>query len=201
MRQGGDPRLPLELALVKVTRPGGRPLARVARLPARAARAARPQRPRAGRQPAERRRRARREDAAAAGPAAPEPPVRSSSPSSRRPGSGRVLPAVEQRSIPAASVSGGAPVALADDVLDARVPAGQPTSTASWPRSRRTRRCSSEALYEVTGRQLARRVRGRRARAKWTEADEPAGEEDIVALVKETFDAREVERSSQWRWT
>ena len=37
MRQGGDPRLPLELALVKVTRPGGRSLARVARLPARAA--------------------------------------------------------------------------------------------------------------------------------------------------------------------
>ena len=33
MRQGGDPRLPLELALVKVTRPGSRPLARVARLP------------------------------------------------------------------------------------------------------------------------------------------------------------------------
>ena len=30
MRQGGDPRLPLELALVKVTRPGVRPLARVA---------------------------------------------------------------------------------------------------------------------------------------------------------------------------
>ena len=41
MRQGGDPRLPLELALVKVTRPGSRPLARVALLPARAARDAR----------------------------------------------------------------------------------------------------------------------------------------------------------------
>ena len=40
MRQGGDPRLPLELALIKVTRPGRRPLARVARLPHRAARAA-----------------------------------------------------------------------------------------------------------------------------------------------------------------
>ena len=40
MRQGGDPRLPLELALVKVTRPGVGPLRRVDGLPARAARAA-----------------------------------------------------------------------------------------------------------------------------------------------------------------
>ena len=37
MRQGGDPRLPLELALVKVTRPGVRPVARGSRTPARTA--------------------------------------------------------------------------------------------------------------------------------------------------------------------
>ena len=44
MRQGGDPRLPLELALVKVTRPGADLSARVDRVPARAARAAWPPR-------------------------------------------------------------------------------------------------------------------------------------------------------------
>ena len=38
MRQGGDPRLPLELALVKVTRPGAGSLRGVHRLPARTAR-------------------------------------------------------------------------------------------------------------------------------------------------------------------
>ena len=40
MRQGADPRLPLELALVKVTRPALRSLARVARTSRRAARVA-----------------------------------------------------------------------------------------------------------------------------------------------------------------
>jgi DNA polymerase-3 subunit gamma/tau len=42
MRQGGDPRLPVELALVKVTRPGSGSLPRVALLPPRTAGAATP---------------------------------------------------------------------------------------------------------------------------------------------------------------
>ena len=68
MRQGGDPRLPLELALVKVTRPARRPLARVARPPARAARGARAERRDARRRqprPPSRRREPERSPAAA----------------------------------------------------------------------------------------------------------------------------------------
>ena len=99
MRQGGDPRLPLELALVKVTRPGRRSLAGVTRVPARAARAARRRRPprllprlprgRAGARSTRRR---------AAPSRTPDGDARtrrrSSSSSSRTPGSAAILPAV-----------------------------------------------------------------------------------------------------------
>jgi len=51
-----------------------------------------------------------------------------------------------------------------------------------------------DALYEVTGRKLKLEfVVGENGHAE-PEADEgPASEEDILALVKETFDAREVD--------
>ena len=54
----------------------------------------------------------------------------------------------------------------------------------------------AEALYEVTGRRLA--VAFELAEAVEDEEvpeEEPAGEEDLLALMKETFDARELEES------
>ena len=99
MRQGGDPRLPLELALVKVTRPGAGPLARVARLSgssSSSSAATSPcRRPRPAAEPAA----CPSDRAVASGrptPGARAERRRSSSSSSRRPGSARSCPAVEQ---------------------------------------------------------------------------------------------------------
>ena len=120
---------------------------------------------------------------------------RSSSSSSRRPGSARSLPAVERALDPdrvdaRARRTRGARRRHADR----RVPARAPRSTGSSRRSRRTRRCSRDALYEVTGRRLALAFAlGENGAEAEPEADEPASEEEIVELIKETFDAREVE--------
>jgi hypothetical protein len=49
-----------------------------------------------------------------------------------------------------------------------------------------------ETLYEVTGRRLALAfAEGENGHEE--EEERPASEEDILALVKETFDARDVE--------
>ena len=144
-RQGADPRLPLELALVKVTRPGSdlsrESLAfRVEQLEQRA------------------RRGARRDCAGRCAPAAPEratpvapqpapeparrgPPARprSRSTSSRTPGSGRVLPAVQDALDPGRlAARRGTAVGARRRHADARVPGHAPTSTAARRRSRRT---------------------------------------------------------------
>ena len=51
-----------------------------------------------------------------------------------------------------------------------------------------------DALFEVTGRKLQLEfVAGENGGPEPEEEDDPASEEDILALVKETFDAREVE--------
>jgi hypothetical protein len=50
-----------------------------------------------------------------------------------------------------------------------------------------------EALYEVTGRHLGLAFAEGEARPDQAEDDEPAGEERILELVKETFDANERE--------
>ena len=98
MRQGGDPRLPLELALVKVTRPGADLSRESTRVPARAARAAPSPAAAVARaaQP-EARSRPRR------GPRPPEPPsveLEQLQEAWQR----TIVPAVEERSIPTASV-------------------------------------------------------------------------------------------------
>ena len=49
-----------------------------------------------------------------------------------------------------------------------------------------------DALYEVTGRKLELEFALGENGAEEAE-EEPTSEEDLVALVKETFDAREVE--------
>jgi len=185
MRQGGDPRLPLELALIKVTRPGGdlsrESLAyRIEQLE-------------------------QRSHGLPAAPAPPDsqpvPPTLESSAPSEPPSvelaqvkdawQRSILPAVEQRSIPAASVFREArPAGLADDVLKLEFPpeADFHRKMAEEPKNATL---LADALYEVTGRKLnVAFAIGEREEA---EVEEPAGEEDIVELVKQTFDAREIE--------
>ena len=106
-----------------------------------------------------------------------------------------VLPAVQERSIPAESVLREArPVALDDDALTLEFPAEAEfhRRLAEDPKNATVLR---EALYQVTGRKLDVAVRARR-QARARRSDEPEGaasEEDLVALFKETFDAREVD--------
>ena len=188
MRQGGDPRLPLELALVKVTRPGA-DLSRESlsyRLEQLESRGHVP-----GTVP-EARPEATRQAVQAAPP--PEPPsleLEQLQEAWQR----TILPAVEERSIPAASVLREAhPAGLDEDTLTVEFP-----SSASFHRQLaeepKNATLLAEALYEVTGRKLglafaegeARDVQGEE------EDDGPAGEEKILELVKETLDARERE--------
>jgi DNA polymerase-3 subunit gamma/tau len=186
MRQGGDPRLPLELALVKVTRPGA-DLSRESlsyRLEQLESRGH------------------------VAGPvpeSRPQPTVASVPGPTTAPPSleleqlqeawqRTILPAVEERSIPAASVLREAhPAGLADDTLTVEFP-----SSASFHRQLaeepKNATLLAEALYEVTGRHLGLAFAEGEAREELAEEDEgPAGEEKILELVKETLDARERE--------
>ena len=103
-----------------------------------------------------------------------------------------VLPAVQEKSIPTASMFAEArPVALDDDTLTIEFPesASFHRKLAEEPKNSSLLR---DALYQLTGRRLGVAfVLGEGA------ADEPdettASEEDIYQLVKETFDAREVD--------
>jgi DNA polymerase III subunit gamma/tau len=188
MRQGGDPRLPLELALVKVTRPGSDL--------SRESVAFRLERLEQGHvAPA-----GRLEDAPSPEDAAPPELTDSPEPPGlelvelqeawRR----SVLPAVEERSIPtAAMLSEAHPVRLVDDILTLEFP-----PAASFHRQKAEEQKNAdllrEALYEVTGRQLALEfVTGEAAQAAAKEPERAATEEEIVELVKSTFDAQEVE--------
>jgi len=185
MRQGGDPRLPLELALVKVTRPGA-DLSRESmsyRL--------------------EQLEQQRHVSAVSTHtlevPAQPslEPPPAPPSlelEQLQEAWQRTILPAVEERSIPAASVLREAhPAGLADDTLTVEFP-----SSASFHRQLaeepKNATLLADALYEVTGRHLGLAFAEGEARAAVAEEDdEPAGEEKILELVKETLDARERE--------
>ena len=182
MRQGGDPRLPLELALVKVTRPGA-DLSRESlsyRL-----------------EQLEEQRHVR----GTVPETAPEKPV---TPPPAEPPSleleqlqeawqRTIVPAVEERSIPAASVLREAhPADLAGDTLTVEFP-----SSAAFHRQLaeepKNATLLADALYEVTGRRLGLAFAEGEARGEETEDDEPAGEEKILELVKEKLDARERE--------
>jgi hypothetical protein len=104
-----------------------------------------------------------------------------------------VLPAVERRSIPAAPVFGEAqPVGLEDDTLTLEFP-----SSSNFHRSLAEEKYSGllvDALYEVTGRRLRLEfATGEENGEQSDEELEPESEEDFVALLKETFDAREVD--------
>ncbi len=217
MRQGGDPRLPLELALVKVTRPAG-DLAResiafrLERLeqghgtpapPAPAPSAPRPAQPSA---PVEREAtpqpQPQPESAEAPPPraeATPAPvPVAVGGPaldlSQLQEGWERtVLPAVEERGgIPTASLLREAhPASLEGDTLTLEFP---PSAKFHLDLAQDPKNATllADALYDVTGRRLELAFAlGDAPETPAAAAEEPAGEEKILELLKETFDARE----------
>ena len=101
---------------------------------------------------------------------------------------------MEERSIPAASVLREAhPAGLADDTLTVEFPA-----SASFHRQLaeepKNATLLAEALYEVTGRKLALEFEvGENGGDAEPADEEPAGEQEIIELMKGTFDAREVE--------
>jgi hypothetical protein len=105
-----------------------------------------------------------------------------------------ILPAVEQRSIPTASMLREAhPSQLADDRLTVEFPAAASfhRQLAEEPKNATL---LAEALYEVTGRKLALDFAvGENGGDHPEHEEEPAGEDEIVQLMKDTFDAREVE--------
>jgi hypothetical protein len=181
MRQGGDPRLPLELALVKVTRPGA-DLSRESisyRLDQLEEQRHVPQRPDPGTVPEPREERP-----------PPSPPSLELE-QLREAWQRTILPAVEERSIPAASVLREAhPADLAGDTLTVEFPASA-TFHRQLAEEPKNATLLADALYEVTGRKLGVAFAEGEARHDQAEDDEPAGEENILELVKETFDARE----------
>jgi DNA polymerase III subunit gamma/tau len=200
-RQGGDPRLPLELALVKVTRPGGdfsrESMAfRLDQLEQRLAGTA-PAPP----APPER-----------ATPVAPQPEpepsgdvAESAAPVEAPPlaldqlqdaWQRTVLPAVQSRSIPIASLLGEARPSLLEGetlTLEFPVSADFHRRQADEPKALGTIR---EALYEVTGHRLAVALTlGEATETEADESDEPLAEEAFISLFKDTFDAQEVEEN------
>jgi DNA polymerase III subunit gamma/tau len=192
MRQGGDPRLPLELALVKVTRPGSDL--------SREGLAFRLQRLEEGHLPASERQelppspteeRAPRAEADADHvAAAPNLELSQLQEAWKR----SVLPAVEERSIPVAAVLGEAhPARLEGDTLTLEFP---PAASFHREKAEQPKNAGllGDALYEVTGRRLSVVfAEGVERQSETTKHEQPATEQEIVELVKSTFDAREVE--------
>jgi len=189
MRQGGDPRLPLELALVKVTRPGA-DLSRESVAYRLEQLEARPH----GAPPAA--------QAVARTESPGTPPAKEPKPASAPPSlelealqeawQRSVLPAVEERSIPTASVLREArPAELAEDRLTLEFP-----SSASFhlklAEDPKNATLLQDALYEITGRKLALAFELGEHTQEAAADEEPLGEDEILELVKETFDAREL---------
>ncbi|TMM09697.1 MAG: DNA polymerase III subunit gamma/tau, partial [Actinobacteria bacterium] len=179
MRQGGDPRLPLELALVKVTRPASDlsresvafRLERLEQTPGRVAspepKSAPPERP---------------------VPQAPDVELEQLQEAWTR----TIVPAVAERSIPISTVLGEArPADLSGDTLTVEFPANASfhRQLAEEPKNATM---LADALYEVTGRRLALAFAVGEGDAEGAvELDEPAGEDRIIELLKTDLDARE----------
>jgi DNA polymerase III subunit gamma/tau len=201
-RQGGDPRLPLELALVKVTRPGAdlsrESLSyRLERLESR---------------PREHHHTPAQAPAPAAPPNEAEKDVRSDAavpeePSERPPleleqlqqlWQQAILPAVAEHSIPAGSVLNEArPVELAGARLVIEFPpaASFHRNLAEDPKNATL---LVDAIREVTGRRLDLAFVVGEGSGDEEEGDhdherEPESEEEFIALFKDRFDAREVD--------
>jgi len=192
MRQGGDPRLPLELALVKVTRPAS-DLSRESI----AFRLERLEQGTAPTTPATTEAKAEPEPAAE-----PEPvpvPVPVGGPGLelsqlQEAWARTVLPAVEERGgIPTASLLREAhPAELSGDTLTLEFP---PSARFHLDNARDPKNANllADALYDVTGRRLELVFELGEAREAPAADEEPAGEEKFEELFRETFDARERE--------
>jgi DNA polymerase III gamma/tau subunit len=189
MRQGGDPRLPLELALVKVTRSAAdlsrESIAyRLEQLESRQASDVGAMTTTSAELTPE------PEREAVATP--PDVHLEQLQEAWQR----TILPAVEEKSIPTASVLREAhPAGLAGDTLTVEFPraASFHRQLAEEPKNATL---LADALYEVTGRHLDLAFELGENGGDETRADaeeEPASEEEIIELMKGTFDAREVE--------
>jgi DNA polymerase-3 subunit gamma/tau len=196
MRQGGDPRLPLELALVKVTRPAS-DLSResIAFRLERLEQAEVPNGPvsvsvtETG-----------PEETVAEPQSEPERvPVPVGAPAIelsqlQEAWARTVIPAVEERGgIPTASLLREAhPAELDGDTLTLEFP---PSAQFHLDLVRDPKNAGllADALYDVTGRRLELVFELGEAREAPAADEEPAGEERILELLKETFDARESE--------
>jgi DNA polymerase-3 subunit gamma/tau len=191
LRQGGDPRLPLELALVKVTRPAAdlsreSTAYRLEQLE-RGVHSGHVQGTVPGTRP---------EETGAPVEPPPEGPPSLELEQLQEAWQRTILPAVEEKSIPTASVLREAhPKGLAGDRLTVEFP-----QAASFHRQLaedpKNATLLEEALYEVTGRHLELEFEvgengGDETRAEPEE--QPASEEEMIELLKGTFDAREVE--------
>jgi DNA polymerase-3 subunit gamma/tau len=205
MRQGADPRLPLELALVKVTRPGAdlsheslayrlelleRPGAHSGPVPGTVPRpSSGAVAPSAGE--SDTAEEGTTASNAAADEHAPTPPpleLLQLQEAWQR----SVIPAVEERSIPVAStVREAHPVALEGDTLTIEFP-GEAAFHRKLAEDTKNLAILRDALYDVTGRRLALTFTlGEKTGP--AEAEKALGEQELVALLKETFDAREVD--------
>jgi DNA polymerase III gamma/tau subunit len=185
MRQGGDPRLPLELALVKVTRPA-------ADL-SREAMAYRLDQLEQGRSAFGGTASTRPEVESAPQPASAAQPPAVELVQLQEAWQRSVLPAVGEKSIPIASMLAEArPVELSDDTLTVEFSANASfhRQLAEEPKNATLLR---DALYELTGRRLAVAFTIGEGGAEVHHDEAPAGEDEIYQLVKETFDAREVD--------
>jgi hypothetical protein len=206
MRQGGDRRLPLELALVKVTRPASdlsrESIAfRLERLeqgespPTHAPKSPASNNLSPGDEPVA------EPESESEPELEPEPepvPVPVGAPSLelsqlQEAWASTILPAVEERGgIPTASLLREAhPAELSGDTLTLEFP---PSAQFHLDLARNPKNAGplAEALYDVTGRRLELAFELGEAREAPAE-EEPAGEEKILELLKETFDARERE--------
>ena len=201
VRQGGDPRLPLELALVKVTRPGAdlsreSTAYRLEQLESRL----RGETPRPA--PAPEARPAEPQGSAAA-PPPPSPAEADEGPplelnEIQAAWKQSILPTVSEKSIPTGSVLAEArPVALDGDRLVLEFPAAASfhRGLAEDPKNVNV---LAAVLHEVTGRRLAVAFElGEGAPAEEVEADdEPATEEEIISLMQTTFDARKLPKET-----
>jgi DNA polymerase III subunit gamma/tau len=187
MRQGGDPRLPFELALVKVTRPGAdlsrEALAHRIELleSGRSAHPTETQEPGSLREPGSK------------GIAAVEAPIPVELEQLQEAWRRAILPAVEQKSIPIGKTLAEAhPAALAGDTLTLEFPqtASFHLKVAEDPKNAALLR---DALYEVTGRKLVVSFELGDHSGDAGEDEGPVDEEDVVELMKSTFDARELD--------
>jgi DNA polymerase-3 subunit gamma/tau len=186
MRQGGDPRLPLELALIKVTRPGA-DLSRESL----AYRVEQLEHGRSGHAVvSETISETVSETAGETGPEPPSLELGQLQDAWQR----SVLPAVEERSIPTASVLREArPARLEGDTLTLEFPAAASfhRQLAEEPKNSTLLR---DALYEVTGRRMTLEFAvGEDGDETHERHEEPTSEDEFLSLIKETFDAREVE--------